>query len=59
MAEEGFAVSIIEEAIRKFGRIDYLVNNAFSFISKGPGCNYSGWQRVFNVGPTHTREWEL
>ena len=52
MAEEGFATSIIEEAILKLGRIDYLVNNAFSFISKGQEATVQDWQRVFSVGPT-------
>jgi NAD(P)-dependent dehydrogenase (short-subunit alcohol dehydrogenase family) len=52
MAEEAFAASIVEEAALRFDRVDYLVNNAFSFISKGQEATMQDWQRMFDVGPT-------
>lgn len=36
---------------RQFGRIDYLVNNAFSFTAKGLEATHEDWERVFQTGP--------
>src|SRR4051812_34369505 len=35
MAEENFCRALVAETVTKFGRLDYLVNNAFSFLAKG------------------------
>ena len=51
MADEKLAVQIIENATSHFGRIDYLVNNAFSFIAKGADATIEDWHRTFDVGP--------
>ncbi len=51
MAEEAFSATIVEETVRRFNRIDYLVNNAFSFNSKGLDATSEDWHRVFDVGP--------
>ena len=51
MAEEAFAARIVEETVDRFERIDYLVNNAFSFSGKGQDATSQDWQRVLNVGP--------
>jgi NAD(P)-dependent dehydrogenase (short-subunit alcohol dehydrogenase family) len=51
MAEEGFATRIVEETVDRFKRIDYLVNNAFSFAGKGQDATSQEWHRVFDVGP--------
>ncbi len=34
-----------------WGRIDYLVNNAFSFIAKGMDATPEDWDRIMKVGP--------
>ena len=52
MAAESFRISIIEETLARWGKINYLVNNAFSFLAKGPEATPEDWNRVFNVGPT-------
>jgi NAD(P)-dependent dehydrogenase (short-subunit alcohol dehydrogenase family) len=51
MAEEAFAAHIVEDTAGRFRRIDYLVNNAFSFSSKGLDATFEDWHRVFDVGP--------
>ena len=35
----------------KYGKIDYLVNNAFSFIAKGMDATREDWETMFRVGP--------
>jgi NAD(P)-dependent dehydrogenase (short-subunit alcohol dehydrogenase family) len=51
MADPGFPVRIVQDAMAKFGRVDYLVNNAFSFISKGADATAEDWTQVLEVGP--------
>jgi NAD(P)-dependent dehydrogenase (short-subunit alcohol dehydrogenase family) len=51
MATEEFCREIVESAVEKWGRLDCLVNNAFSFIAKGEDATREDWQRMFNVGP--------
>ncbi|HEX4022150.1 MAG TPA: SDR family oxidoreductase [Acidobacteriaceae bacterium] len=51
MADETFSERIVNETIARFGRIDYLVNNAFSFLAKGAEATVVDWHRVFDVGP--------
>jgi len=51
MADEAFPAQIVNEAISRFGKIDYLVNNAFSFIAKGVDATLMDWHRVLDVGP--------
>ena len=51
MAEGEFVPQIIEKTLARFGRIDYLVNNAFSFIAKGAEATLEDWRRVFETGP--------
>src|SRR5690349_551933 len=35
LAEEKFCASLVAAAREQHGRLDYLVNNAFSFVAKG------------------------
>ena len=35
MAEEAFCRRLVERGLARWGKINYLVNNAFSFIAKG------------------------
>jgi NAD(P)-dependent dehydrogenase (short-subunit alcohol dehydrogenase family) len=51
MGEESTCRNVVEKALAKWGRIDYLVNNAFSFIAKGADTTRQDWDRVMHVGP--------
>jgi len=51
MIEEKFCKEIVDRTLEKWNRIDYLVNNAFSFIAKGITANTDEWYRSFFVGP--------
>ena len=51
MAEEAFCRRLAGEALQKWGRINYLVNNAFSFIAKGIDATRDDWLRMMAVGP--------
>ncbi len=51
MAEESFCREVVETAVAKWGGVDYLVNNAFSFIAKGTDATHEDWNRMMNVGP--------
>ena len=51
MAEGEFVNQIAPRALSQFGRVDHLVNNAFSFISKGSDATLDDWRRIFEVGP--------
>jgi NAD(P)-dependent dehydrogenase (short-subunit alcohol dehydrogenase family) len=51
MAEEAFCRRLVEAALKKWGKINYLVNNAFSFIAKGAAATREDWLRSMSVGP--------
>jgi len=51
MAEEAFCRRLVAETVAKYGRLDYLVNNAFSFIAKGLDATREDFLYSFNVGP--------
>jgi NAD(P)-dependent dehydrogenase (short-subunit alcohol dehydrogenase family) len=51
MSEEAFCRRLVEESLRSWGKINYLVNNAFSFIAKGIDANREDWLRMMTVGP--------
>jgi NAD(P)-dependent dehydrogenase (short-subunit alcohol dehydrogenase family) len=51
LAEESFCRRLVDEAVRRWGRLDFLVNNAFSFIAKGADATREEWERMLNVGP--------
>jgi NAD(P)-dependent dehydrogenase (short-subunit alcohol dehydrogenase family) len=51
MAEEPTCKAIVERAAAKWGRVDFLVNNAFSFIAKGADATRDDWDRMMHVGP--------
>jgi NAD(P)-dependent dehydrogenase (short-subunit alcohol dehydrogenase family) len=51
MIEDEFCQEVTEKTAGAYGRIDYLVNNAFSFLAKGDGAKTDDWQRSFFVGP--------
>ena len=51
MADEAFCRNVVEKTIEKWGKINHLVNNAFSFTAKGLDATRADWERVFQVGP--------
>ena len=51
MADEEFCRQLVDEAWKKWGAINYLVNNAFSFIAKGIDATREEWLRMMSVGP--------
>jgi NAD(P)-dependent dehydrogenase (short-subunit alcohol dehydrogenase family) len=51
MSEEAFCKTIVDKTMEKWGKINYLVNNAFSFTAKGMDATRADWERVFFVGP--------
>lgn len=51
MADEVFCRNVVRKTIEKWGKINYLVNNAFSFTAKGLDATRKDWERVFQVGP--------
>jgi NAD(P)-dependent dehydrogenase (short-subunit alcohol dehydrogenase family) len=51
MADEKFCRELVAQTLAKFGRIDLLVNNAFSFLAKGLDATRADFQRSFDVGP--------
>ncbi len=51
MADEQFCRRVVDQTLKKLGKINFLVNNAFSFIAKGLDVTREDWERVFRVGP--------
>jgi NAD(P)-dependent dehydrogenase (short-subunit alcohol dehydrogenase family) len=51
MAGESFCMSVVSDTLAKWKRVDFLVNNAFSFVAKGADAARADWERTFQVGP--------
>lgn len=51
MADEGFRRRIVDETVRKWGVVNCLVNNAFSFVAGGENATVDDFLRSFSVGP--------
>ena len=51
MAEESVCREIVERAVAVYGRVDYLVNNAFAFTAKALDATTADWMRSFTAGP--------
>lgn len=51
MEDAAFCRSVVPACVRRFGGVDHLVNNAFSFIAKGPDATPGEWDRMMRVGP--------
>lgn len=51
MADEAFCGRLAQAACRRWGRVDILVNNAFSFLTKGLDASRTDWLRMMSVGP--------
>jgi NAD(P)-dependent dehydrogenase (short-subunit alcohol dehydrogenase family) len=48
---EDYCREVATATEERFGKIDFLVNNAFSFTAKGLDADREDWERVFMVGP--------
>lgn len=51
MGDEKFCAFVADEAIRLFGKVDYLVNNAFPFTAKYLDAERKDWLHVMEAGP--------
>ncbi len=51
MGDESFCHSAVERALARWGKVNLLVNNAFSFLSKGVDVTRADWDRMFSTGP--------
>ncbi len=51
MSDEAFCRKLVGDTVAQFGRLDYLVNNAFSFIAKGLDATRADFHYSFDVGP--------
>jgi NAD(P)-dependent dehydrogenase (short-subunit alcohol dehydrogenase family) len=51
MAEEAFCRKLAQAAVEKWGKVNILVNNAFSFITQGLKATEADWLRMMTVGP--------
>jgi NAD(P)-dependent dehydrogenase (short-subunit alcohol dehydrogenase family) len=51
LAEEEFCHRLVARTLERHHRIDYLVNNAFSFLAKALDGTRADWRRSFDVGP--------
>jgi len=51
MSDEAFCRNVVDRTAEAFGKINYLVNNAFSFVAKGMDATTEDWMRSYTVGP--------
>lgn len=51
LIEEEFCRELVAQTLARHGRVDCLVNNAFSFLAKGLDATPADFARSFGVGP--------
>ncbi|MFN8006361.1 MAG: SDR family oxidoreductase [Terriglobia bacterium] len=51
MAIEQFCRDVVKQTLAKWGKVNYLVNNAFSFLAKGLESTKEDWERILHAGP--------
>jgi len=51
IADERVCQQVVEAAVARWGHVNYLVNNAFSFIAKGLDATRDDWETMMQVGP--------
>ena len=51
LADEQFCRALVAQTLARHGRLDFLVNNAFSFLAKGLDATPADFARSFSVGP--------
>lgn len=51
MAKESFCKEVVSKTLNQWGKINYLVNNAFSFLAKGLDATREDFHYSFDAGP--------
>jgi NAD(P)-dependent dehydrogenase (short-subunit alcohol dehydrogenase family) len=51
LVEDRYCQSVVDQTVERFGQVNYLVNNAFSFTAKGLDASREDWERSFMAGP--------
>jgi len=51
MKDEAFCTQIVKTALETFGRLDFLVNNAFPFTAKSLDATRTDWLHTMEAGP--------
>lgn len=51
MAEEDVCKEVVEKTLETYGKVNYLVNNAFAFTAKAIDSTTKDWMRSFTAGP--------
>lgn len=51
LSDDAFCRDLVAQALSHHGRVDFLVNNAFSFLAKGVEATPEDFARSFGVGP--------
>lgn len=51
LVDEAFCAQVVDETITKYGKVSFLVNNAFSFVARGLDAGRADWERIFFAGP--------
>mgnify|MGYP001546736535 CR=1 FL=1 len=51
MEEEAFCKEIVDVTVEKYGKVNYLFNNAYSFTAKALDATAEDWKRSLFVGP--------
>ena len=51
MADDAFCQQVVSDTLNRWGRVDFLVNNAFSFLSKALEATREDFSHCMNVGP--------
>jgi len=51
MVDEDFCIKTLQTAINKFGKLDYLINNAFPFTAKSLDATREEWTSTMESGP--------
>lgn len=51
VGDEATGQRAVAAAVAQWGRVDYLVNNAFSFTAQGLAATTEDWDRSLRVGP--------
>ncbi|MHB1295807.1 MAG: SDR family NAD(P)-dependent oxidoreductase [Anaerolineae bacterium] len=51
MGDEAFCRDLVAATLARWGKLHYLVNNAFSFTAKALDATRADWERTFLVGP--------
>ena len=51
MIDEAFCRRIVDETLTQWGKVNYLINNAFAFTAKGIEATTEDWHRSYFVGP--------